>query len=909
MKTRQILFFFGVAFGLVACGGGSDAPPPEPVDRVVIDQSALLLVQAGQNKALSATALDASGRTLGVPVTWTSSRSASIAVDAAGTATAVGDGSSQIVASAGGVRSAPLLGLVARPAAGAILLTDQQIVGEPKESVPGASPAFGNTYQVTLQNIAAPASGAIMLSTESKAVAGRVKAVDTVAGQTTVTLSLVPLREIFPTLSIRETIDLSQAPVDIPAAVLASHDVKRVGDTWTFTPKPVSAAKAVPLRERALAGAVGTYALPPFESCEPSFTAPIAGGALPFALSTPPTFSLTFNASLDLAYDPTEGLQRFVVRGAPVFNVEAGVTALAAFEGKAECKVTLAVYRIPIAGALSVFFSGLAPLGVGLDVGGKVTLASMGMSTKSETKTTFELGVACVPGGGCGLVRSLADFSNQVTPNIDYPTAADARLEASVHGFGFIDLEVGNPVLASLRFDTVTARAGAKFLGSFAPTSAQAVDPGYGSNYKVSLEASAGPGTNLGEVAQLLGLPSISAIQLSVSSDLGASPTGTVAADRHAALAGETLHLSVDLNEASTRFLAPPLDGIYNVRELLLVRQRGGGDAQVVARLPFGDGQTHGSFDYVAPDTTLAAELSVFVVTRVLPYDALKLELGSLRDIVIEQQPASAEAGVGGSVAFGVHVPLANAAKYTFQWRRNGVPIPGATAAGYTTPQLAAGDDGAVYTVVVGNAVGSVVSREALLSVTTTPAPLITAGPADTAVGVGNPASFSVTASSALPLTYQWSRNGLPIAGATGTSYTTPPTTTQDDGASYSVTVIDSAGRGSSAGARLTVLIGPTLYAQPADKVVFVRRDGLPGGQGALWSAQASGTGPMTYRYYRNGVQFGISENMPVDAAVIWGTGPLATADNGSKYWYTATNIVGTVKSREATVTTLPELF
>lgn len=59
----------------------------------------------------------------------------------------------------------------------------------------------------------------------------------------------------------------------------------------------------------------------------------------------------------------------------------------------------------------------------------------------------------------------------------------------------------------------------------------------------------------------------------------------------------------------------------------------------------------------------------------------------------------------------------------TYQWQKDGVAIPGATGASYTTPPTAPGDSGAIYTVIVSNgAFGSVASTPASLSVNPLPA-------------------------------------------------------------------------------------------------------------------------------------------------------------------------------------------
>jgi len=91
-------------------------------------------------------------------------------------------------------------------------------------------------------------------------------------------------------------------------------------------------------------------------------------------------------------------------------------------------------------------------------------------------------------------------------------------------------------------------------------------------------------------------------------------------------------------------------------------------------------------------------------------------------------------------------------------------------------------------------------------SVTTPPvAPSITTQPASMTVTAGQTASFSVTAAGTSPLSYQWQRNGANISGATSSSYTTPATKTSDNGATFVVSVSNSAGNISSGTATLTV--------------------------------------------------------------------------------------------------------
>ncbi|HMF85905.1 MAG TPA: immunoglobulin domain-containing protein, partial [Nitrospiraceae bacterium] len=103
----------------------------------------------------------------------------------------------------------------------------------------------------------------------------------------------------------------------------------------------------------------------------------------------------------------------------------------------------------------------------------------------------------------------------------------------------------------------------------------------------------------------------------------------------------------------------------------------------------------------------------------------------------------------------------------------------------------------------VGNGTGSVTSSNATLTVRTPPT--ITTQPADQTVRAGQKARFSVTATGTAPLHYQWTKNGVNITGATKASYTTPPTTVEDNGALFAVTVSNLAGSVTSNNAILTV--------------------------------------------------------------------------------------------------------
>jgi hypothetical protein len=124
--------------------------------------------------------------------------------------------------------------------------------------------------------------------------------------------------------------------------------------------------------------------------------------------------------------------------------------------------------------------------------------------------------------------------------------------------------------------------------------------------------------------------------------------------------------------------------------------------------------------------------------------------------------------------------------------------------------------------------------------------PTISDDPDSTDVCVGDPASFSVSATASLaPLVYQWRKDGVNIPGATSSTYSIGGTVASDGGV-YDVVVIDGCGSTVSLGATLG-FTGAVITTQPADQNVSP-------GDAAAFFVTATGTGPITYLWRFNGV-------------------------------------------------------
>jgi acid phosphatase len=86
----------------------------------------------------------------------------------------------------------------------------------------------------------------------------------------------------------------------------------------------------------------------------------------------------------------------------------------------------------------------------------------------------------------------------------------------------------------------------------------------------------------------------------------------------------------------------------------------------------------------------------------------------------ITTQPASQTVTVGQTATF--TVAATGTAPLSYQWRKNGTAISGATSSSYTTLATTSSDNGAQFTVVVSNSAGSATSNTATLTVTTSTA-------------------------------------------------------------------------------------------------------------------------------------------------------------------------------------------
>ena len=174
--------------------------------------------------------------------------------------------------------------------------------------------------------------------------------------------------------------------------------------------------------------------------------------------------------------------------------------------------------------------------------------------------------------------------------------------------------------------------------------------------------------------------------------------------------------------------------------------------------------------------------------------------------LVILQNPTPNNLEIYGSQSATFQAAASGTAPLRYQWWKNGVTkVPGATAASLTITNAQVSDTGS-YALVVTNSYGSVTSAVATLTVILgTPVITDTTQPAGWTLEQGYSHQLFGPANTAglPPYSYQWIKDGTPIAGATNTSYAVLHA--QSPG-NYQVVLANSWGSATSIVATVTVI-------------------------------------------------------------------------------------------------------
>lgn len=252
---------------------------------------------------------------------------------------------------------------------------------------------------------------------------------------------------------------------------------------------------------------------------------------------------------------------------------------------------------------------------------------------------------------------------------------------------------------------------------------------------------------------------------------------------------------------------------------------------------------------------------------------------------VIVTHPKTDSVCVGGSVTMSVTTD--NPTAYTYQWRRNGQNITGATNPTYPITNAQIGQEGDYDVVVTGCT--PVTSNIGIFQISSPPS--ITQPPVDTTVCAGSTAILHCTATGSL-LTYQWKKNGTTITGATSPVLTIAAVTAADTG-NYTVTVTGKCSPPQTSNAASLRFTTPAaIIVQPRDTLECL-------GQTATFSVDVAGKGH-SYQWRKNGKNI---ENAQGTSYVINGV----TAADAASYDVVVTNSCNLISTSRAAVLKIRE--
>ena len=212
-------------------------------------------------------------------------------------------------------------------------------------------------------------------------------------------------------------------------------------------------------------------------------------------------------------------------------------------------------------------------------------------------------------------------------------------------------------------------------------------------------------------------------------------------------------------------------------------------------------GATASTYTISSPAVSDTGSFSVIVSGTSCPVTSNNATLTVNAVTTITTQPLGVSRCLGVSATF--TVAGLGTGTLTYQWRKAGTSISGATSSSYTISSPAISDTGA-YSVVVTGTCGSVTSNNANLNLNTPTS--ISTQPTSATICAGTSTSFTVAGLGTGTLTYQWRKAGTSISGATSSSYTISSPAISDTGA-YSVIVTGTCGSVTSNNATLALII------------------------------------------------------------------------------------------------------
>jgi hypothetical protein len=428
-------------------------------------------------------------------------------------------------------------------------------------------------------------------------LAGRVRSATSVGGQVNVIYEPVPLHDLFEEIAVSQAFDFGKA-VSINAVLGEPVSRQRYPDgasSYHFGPPGAVSAQAI--------------------KCEGSASfINITGLDVKFIGDT--KFFLDY---VKLADGSIDGV-RALASGKLVAELYGGAKVEAGFRGEYACTLKLLSVTVPIGGVLAAFASPEIPLGVQVKGDGSVNLASLDVGFEARAGLEVMVGGQYTASSGFEAYRDYTPIW-EATPKLEVsgPSATKTGLGVAIYLVSGLDVDV----LGLDPFSIIEANFGPKQSLGLATLTTQAHDRGYASNYDLSLEGSIGIGGDIGELFDWFG---VKADFLALAYEfpkvpLATSPTGVLTLDKTQVEPGGTVHITVELDPRSVKYLFKP----YNVRRVNIYEFMDGETPRLIEEIDvLASNQTKFQTDWVVPrsysgDYTVAAFVIDDLLSHILP--------------------------------------------------------------------------------------------------------------------------------------------------------------------------------------------------------------------------------------------------------------------------------------------------
>ena len=183
--------------------------------------------------------------------------------------------------------------------------------------------------------------------------------------------------------------------------------------------------------------------------------------------------------------------------------------------------------------------------------------------------------------------------------------------------------------------------------------------------------------------------------------------------------------------------------------------------------------------------------------------------------------------------------------------------------------------------------------RSVLAGFIITDKPVVDSKPVGGVYNLGTPFNLSAGAIGIAPLTYQWLKNGTPIANATNLTYSVASAGAGDAG-NYALVAANAYGTGTSVVASVSVLLTPTFLTNPSPVTNYLTMN-------TTLAATVGGQSPISYQWVKNGTAITGATNAALALTNL-------QAGDAAAYALVATNVLGSATSSVVNVTVLGSL-